>query len=154
MSRTSQRNCYDQLELCQIKKWKFTGFSEDLPPAENVLKGINEWKSIELLLLSILNSRSHVDPSCPYKILIQRNSDKSCSFSYCKNCLKIPIISTEVVEFWHNSAIQSTHGIVSQHLILTHLLTFFSLRVSLPWNARENKILLPFFTIYETFVRN
>lgn len=125
VNRTSWRNCNNQLELGQMKKWKFTNFSEDLSPNQKYCER-DQWVK-EYWTVTIINFKSTVTcwSKFPIQNPIQRISDKRSSFSYRKNCLKNPIISIKVFEFWHNGAIQNTHRIALHDLILTHLPTFF-----------------------------
>lgn len=95
-------------------------------------------KSLELLLSSILNPCSHVDPNFSYK----RCFDKTFCFSHGIFQTIFTVISSKVLELWHKTK-YTWHSAAPPPNI-------FSLLVSLPWNARGNKILLHFFTIYET----
>lgn len=105
---------------------------------------IDQKESIKVWLLPILNLWSHVDSNFPYRILIQRNFVKRWHLLY----LQVHMISkTKDLDFWHNSAIQSTYGKVMHHLVLTHLVKKFSLHDMLSLNVKDNNI-FQFFVIY------
>lgn len=65
VNRASWKNCYDLFDLRLIRKFLKT-----------FRKGCMGCKCAELLLSSVLNPYSHLDPNFPQQILIQR-----CSFS-------------------------------------------------------------------------